>query len=157
MKVRRRARMTALQALFEIDIARHNPEIVVEQRLDYASLPKSGAAFVRQLVFGVLAHQRELDRLIGQYAPEWPVEQLAVIDRNILRLALFELGIVDTPVKVAINEAVELAKIFGSDSSPRFINGVLGSAVAEQEKWVGRLGDSETSAIADGVKRGRET
>ena len=139
VKARRRARVTALQALFEIDIARHNPEVVLEQRLDFAALPESGAAFVRQLVFGVLAHQPELDRLIGQYAPEWPVGQLAVIDRNILRMALFEFGVADTPLKVAINEAVELAKVFGSDSSPRFVNGVLGSAVAQQEKWAPKL------------------
>jgi len=134
--------MTALQALFEIDIARHNPEIVVEQRLDYASLPEGGAAFVRQLVFGVLMHRPELDRIIGHYAPQWPVEQLAVIDRNILRMALFEIGVADTPIKVAINEAVELAKIFGSDSSPRFVNGVLGSAVAQRQQWAKSLADS---------------
>ncbi|MDH7485963.1 MAG: transcription antitermination factor NusB [Anaerolineae bacterium] len=149
MKVRRRARITALQALFEIDIARHHPEVVLEQRLDFAALPESGAAFVRQLVLGVLAHQPELDRLIGHYAPEWPVGQLAVIDRNILRIALFELGVVGTPLKVAINEAVELAKVFGSDSSPRFINGVLGSAVAQWEKWAPKLaaaGETERKA-----------
>jgi len=141
VKVRRRARMTALQALFEIDIARHNPEIVVEQRLEYASLPEGGVAFMRQLVFGVLTYRQELDRLIGRYAPEWPVEQLAIVDRNILRMALFEIGVAGTPFKVAINEAVELAKTFGSDSSPRFVNGVLGSAVAQRWEWVKTLAD----------------
>ena len=72
-----------------------------------------------------------LNDLIAQYAPEWPVDQLAIVDRNILRLALFEIGCSDsdTPPKVVINEAVELAKVFGSDSSPRFVNGVLGSAL----------------------------
>ncbi len=78
----------------------------------------------------------ELNRLIGKYAPEWPVEQLAIVDRNILRMALFELGATEatTPPKVVINEAVELAKLFGSDSSPRFVNGVLGSALAEVQR-----------------------
>jgi len=74
-----------------------------------------------------------LDDLIAKYAPEWPVDQLAIIDRNILRLALWEMSVQsDTPIKVAINEAVELAKLFGSDSAPRFINGVLGSLAERQ-------------------------
>jgi N utilization substance protein B len=80
------------------------------------------------------AYKDELDALIGRYAPEWPVEQIALIDRNILRLAIFEILLQDdTPVKVAINEAVELAKEFGSDSSGRFVNGVLGSLVATEK------------------------
>jgi N utilization substance protein B len=71
-----------------------------------------------------------LDAIIRQYAPEWPLEQVAIVDRNILRIALCELRVMeDAPVKVIINEAVELAKAFGSDSSPRFVNGVLGSAI----------------------------
>jgi N utilization substance protein B len=94
---------------------------------------------MRELVLGVLARQAALDEVIGRYAPEWPVQQLAVIDRNILRMALFELAAADTPLKVAINEAVELAKSFGSDSSPRFVNGVLGSAVATQSQWAPAL------------------
>ncbi len=73
-----------------------------------------------------------MDMLIARYAPEWPLEQMAVIDRNILRIAIFEfIASEETPVKVAINEAVELAKTYGSDSAPRFINGVLGT-LAEQ-------------------------
>ena len=88
---------------------------------------------MRWLVSGVVKYRSELDQLIHKYAPEWPVNQLAVVDRNVLRLALFELGCqqANTPPKVVINEAVELAKAFGSDSSPRFINGVLGSALDE--------------------------
>ena len=78
----------------------------------------------------MLAHRDFLDKIIARYAPEWPVEQMAAIDRNILRIALYEIAQgEDTPVKVAINEAVELAKMFGSDASPRFVNGVLGSVV----------------------------
>ena len=81
-------------------------------------------------------NRQELDRVIAKYAPEWPVDQLAIIDRNVLRLALFELGsrTPTRPAKVVINEAVELAKRFGSDNSPRFINGVLGSALDEIQR-----------------------
>lgn len=133
MKLRHRARAAALQALFEIDCARHNPEIVIEQRLEEAGLPEAGASFARELVHGVRANQQALDALIARYAPEWPVDQIAIIDRNILRMAIYEILMrEDTPTKVAINEAVELAKQFGSDSSGRFVNGVLGSLVAHE-------------------------
>lgn len=133
MKVRHRARIVALQALFEIDCAHHHPAVVIDRLLDDVVLPEAGVGFARWLVDGVTTHQAELDVLIGRYAPEWPVEQIALIDRNILRLAIFEIVMRnDTPVKVAINEAVELAKEFGSDSSGRFVNGVLGSLVATE-------------------------
>ena len=132
MKVRRQARVTALQALFEIDSTEHNPETVLQQRFETKSLPVSGSDFACNLVFGVLEHKSHLDELIQRNAPEWPVEQIAIIDRNILRIAIFEIAIDQgTPLKVAINEAVELAKLFGSDSSPRFINGVLGALVSQ--------------------------
>ena len=133
MKVRHQARVSALQALFEIDCAGHNPTTVIERRLHDVPLPEAGADFARDLVQGVSQHQEELDALVGQYAPEWPVDQIATIDRNILRLAIYEILMRDdTPVKVAINEAVELAKEFGSDSSGRFVNGVLGSLVSAE-------------------------
>ncbi|HXF64586.1 MAG TPA: transcription antitermination factor NusB [Caldilineaceae bacterium] len=130
---RRQARRLAVQALFEIDSVGHLPGPVVDERLAYSDPGEHGAQYLRWLVSGVVRNMDELNRLIAKYAPEWPVDQLAIIDRNILRLALFEIGAQesDTPPKVAINEAVELAKIFGSDSSPRFINGVLGSALDE--------------------------
>ena len=133
MKVRHRARIAALQALFEIDCTAHHPLVVVERRLDEMDLPQPGVEFMRNLVEGVQAHSEEMDRLIGRYAPEWPVDQIAIVDRNILRMAIYEiLYRPDTPTKVAINEAVELAKEFGSDSSGRFVNGVLGSLVATE-------------------------
>ena len=132
VKVRRQARVTALQALFEIDSVSHDPEMVLQRRLEEKSLPPSGSEFARNLVSGVLEHKTHLDELIQKNAPEWPVEQIAIIDRNILRIAIFEIAIDQgTPLKVAINEAVELAKLFGSDSSPRFINGVLGALVSQ--------------------------
>jgi N utilization substance protein B len=133
MKVRHRARIAALQALFEIDCTGHNPTLVIERRIEEGNLPESGAMFARELVLGVNARQEEIDALIGRYAPEWPVDQVAIIDRNVLRISIYEILIRhDTPTKVAINEAVELAKQFGSDSSGRFVNGVLGSLVAKE-------------------------
>jgi N utilization substance protein B len=132
VKVRRQARVTALQALFEIDSVGHDPVMVLQRRLEVKALPPSGSKFARNLVSGVLEHKTYLDELIQENAPEWPVEQIAIIDRNILRIAIFEIAIDQgTPLKVAINEAVELAKLFGSDSSSRFINGVLGTLVSQ--------------------------
>jgi N utilization substance protein B len=133
VKARHRARIAALQALFEIDCAGHSLATVLEHRLQDVGLAEPGTDFARELVLGVDAHQDRLDVLIGRYAPEWPVDQIAIIDRNILRIAIYEILLRDdTPVKVAINEAVELAKEFGSDSSGRFVNGVLGSLVAQE-------------------------
>jgi N utilization substance protein B len=138
IRERRHARQLALQALFEMDVTGHQAGAVIAERLaDWGGAEgdafSQGEPFLRWLVSGVLKHRAELDALIQRYAPEWPVDQLAVVDRNILRLALYELGChdADTPPKVVINEAVELGKTFGGDSSPRFINGVLGSALDE--------------------------
>lgn len=146
MQVRRQARQSALQALYELDITNHPAGDVIACRLEEHPLPPEGEAFLRLLVSGVLRHREQLDALIQQYAPAWPVNQIAIVDRNVLRIALFELsGLTDTPPKVAINEAVELAKTFGSDSSPRFVNGVLGSAVAEGRR-VNLLPEKSASA-----------
>jgi len=128
MKSRTRARSLALQALYEIDLTDHIPGPVLQHRLAEESLPQELADFALQIVVGVLPLRRELDRVIARFAPEWPLEQIAAVDRNILRLACWEFAVQgETPVKVAINEAVELAKVFGSESAPRFVNGVLGS------------------------------
>jgi N utilization substance protein B len=133
MKVRHRARIVALQVLYEVDCAGHKPSPVIEMRLEEADLPQTGADFARELVEGVGAHLQFLDGMIERYAPEWPVDQIAIIDRNVLRISIYEILMhQDTPTKVAINEAVELAKQFGSDSSGRFVNGVLGSLVAKE-------------------------
>jgi len=128
MKTRRRARRVTLETLYEYDIANHPLGEVFEQRLLDNPMEKTGVEFASQLIQGVIKHIEETDDLIAQFAPEWPIDQMAVIDRNILRIAIFEFLIeAETPVKVAINEAVELAKTYGSDSAPRFINGVLGT------------------------------
>ena len=130
MQLRRQARILALQALYELDTTSHQAGDVIAYRLEDTPLPVEGETYLRQLISGVLQHVADLDGLIQHFAPAWPVSQIAVVDRNILRLALFELtGATGTPPKVAINEAVDLAKIFGSDNSPRFVNGVLGSAL----------------------------
>jgi N utilization substance protein B len=130
MQPRRRARGIAIQTLYEIDSVDHAPDLVLNSNLKDSSLSQTAIEFARDLVYGVLTNQEQMDSLIARYAPEWPVDQMAIIDRNILRIAIFELAYEGTtPVKVAINEAVELAKLFGSDSSARFINGVLGTLV----------------------------
>jgi N utilization substance protein B len=128
MKIRRLARQIILEALYEIDIAGHPPGEVLERRLQENTIEEAGIEFAYRLMNGVLEHQDGMDQLIARYAPEWPLDQMAVIDRNVLRIAIYEFLVDDeTPVKVAINEAVELAKLYGSDSAPRFINGVLGT------------------------------
>jgi N utilization substance protein B len=132
MTTRRQARCLTLEVLYEADIANHSPHDVMERRLLEQDLDAGGVKFANKLMDGVLKFQKAMDNLISRYAPEWPLDQMAVVDRNILRIAIFEFLIDDeTPVKVAINEAVELAKVYGSDSAPRFVNGVLGS-LAEQ-------------------------
>lgn len=135
MQPRRRARILATQALFEIDIAKHEPRAVLRQRLAETPLPPGGGEFAETLVLGVQAHKPQMDAVIEKIAPDWPIDQVAVVDRNILRLAIFELLAGETPDKVVINEAVELAKLFGSDSSRRFINGVLGTLVRNRDQY----------------------
>ena len=133
MKSRTRARSIALQALYEIDVVGHLPGVVLEERLAEAELEADLHEFARAIVVGVAPLFETLDRFIAVHAPEWPLDQVAVIDRNILRIALWEFAVYgETPIKVAINEAVELAKEYGSDSTPRFVNGVLGSLAARQ-------------------------
>jgi N utilization substance protein B len=135
MKPRTRARSTALQALYEIDLTGHSPGLVWEQRVAEEALDDTLAEFARQIVMGVWPIASTLDWFIAEHAPEWPLDQVAIIDRNILRIALWEFAVYcKTPIKVAINEAVELAKVYGSDSTPRFVNGVLGSLAQRQNE-----------------------
>ncbi len=135
MKARTRARAVALQALYEIDMAGHPPQLVINYRLSDNDLNENMAKFVGQITLGVWPIVNQLDQFIAEHAPEWPLDQVATVDRNILRIALWEFAVNENiPIKVAINEAVELAKVFGSDSSPRFINGVLGSLATRQNE-----------------------
>jgi N utilization substance protein B len=149
MKARRKARTVALQALYEIDCTDHGAGLVVDQRLAEQPLPDDLAAFAHRLVSGVLAQAAALDDVIQRFAPEWPLDQMAVIDRNILRIAIWEFAADQrTPIKVAINEAVELAKLYGSDSAPRFINGVLGALAARQAEIAALFGGPAPAADA---------
>src|SRR5688572_25747607 len=135
MKPRTRARSLALQVLYEVDMANHPPGDIYKSRLEETPLTDELSEFARQIIFGVIPLTHRLDEVIAKYAPEWPLDQIAAIDRNILRMALWEFAVShDTPVKVAINEAVELAKHYGSDSAPRFINGVLGALADHQHE-----------------------
>ena len=124
--------MVTLQVLYELDSSEHNLETVLSTYHDDIALPKTARTFSRNLVAGVLAHREEIDKIIETFAPSWPVHQMATVDRNILRIAIYEIRFGGrTPPKVAINEAVESAKIFGADGTPKFVNGVLGSVMEE--------------------------
>jgi N utilization substance protein B len=125
---RRQARVAALQTLYEVDIARHDPEEALARNAESLRLSPEALAFAEELLRGTLARLEEIDAAIAAAAPEWPLSQMARIDKNTLRLAIYEiLYNTAVPAKAAINEAVELAKQFGGDASSRFVNGVLGA------------------------------
>ena len=126
--------MAALQSLYAADVRGNFAGSSVEWLADEEQLPERAMAFAQELVEGVAARSQALDQVIQQFAPVWPVAQLAPVDRNILRIAILELlHNLETPDKTAINEAVELAKVFGSDNSSKFVNGVLGSVIGNRE------------------------
>ena len=133
---RHKIRKLALQILYEVDSVGHPPEAVLARVIEAnPDVDEVGVDYLRRLVLGTLHLSEQLDDWIASTAPQWPVDQLAVIDRNLLRIALWEMAVSDeTPMKVAINEAVEIAKQYGSDSSPRFVNGVLGSLAERQHE-----------------------
>ncbi len=130
MKSRTKARSIALQVLYEVDLCGHQPGLVLAEHFERLKIDDDLKNFISQIVSGVVEYQQTLDEFIGDFAPDWPLDQVAVIDRNLLRIALWEIAVYEkTPVKVAINEAVELAKLYGSDGTARFINGVLGGFI----------------------------
>ncbi len=131
---RRSARQFALQALYEIDLVAHPVGDVLTALFSEGEITPRVRTYTQQLVAGVLKHRNMLDQYIQSHAPEWPLDQVAIVDRNLLRIALYEFTMEEIPVKVAINEAVELAKRYGSDSAPRFVNGVLGALVPRQDE-----------------------
>jgi len=138
MAQRHLARSIALQTIFEWDFSRSQGDVEVDSLID-KNIKEFGSGlddknFVKCLVDGVKTNQPELDKIIEKAAPEWPIEQISPVDRNVLRLGLFELlfgNRQEVPPKVAINEAIELAKTFGGESSGRFVNGVLGTVYRE--------------------------
>ncbi len=129
-------RMIALQTLYEYEFRVQledrwaNASEILKRNLERYKSSIDDVAFIERLVDGVLARETEIDDKLRPLAPEWPIEQIARIDRAVLRLGLFELvySVDKVPHKVVINEAVELAKAFGSDNSGKFVNGVLGTA-----------------------------
>jgi N utilization substance protein B len=130
---RRAARTKALQALFAIDLGRMDPQQAVIE-IATADLPAQEAGFVRQLVLGTTAVTSELDAIINKYAVGWRLERMAAVDRNILRLALYEmLYCPEIPSNITINEAIELAKIYSDEEAGKFINGLLDSARKDEE------------------------
>ncbi len=142
------ARRVALQTLYEVDSAGHAIEIVLQQQLAAHVLTEKTRSYLQQLVMGVMENRQRLDKAIQQFAPEWPLEQVAIIDRNILRLAIYEFAIfLRTPVGVAIDEAVELGKLFGAEGTPRFINGVLG-ALADDPLALQQLLENGTEKLS---------
>lgn len=130
---RRRSRILAFQVLFEAE--QHSRDIteVLDTRIAESSLSEDGAAFVRDLVNGVSAKRTDIDHVIERHAPAFPLDDMAPVDRNVLRLAIYEVLFDNrgAPLRVAINEAVEIAKGYGSESSGRFVNGVLGAVALE--------------------------
>ena len=125
---RRRARTLALQTLYAVNSSGHSAEEVANQLLADENLSEDNTNFTRQLVSGVIQNKDRIDEHIKRFAPAWPIDQIPAVDRSILRLAILEILFDNkVPVKVAINEAVELAKAFGSDNSSKFVNGVLGA------------------------------
>ena len=128
---RRKARAIALQALYEFDTVGHELAAVINRLLAEEELSEENSSFISELVKGVIQNKQQIDQYIQKFAPAWPIAQIPLIDRNVLRLAIFEILFDNkVPVKVSINEAVELAKSFGGDNSSRFVNGVLGSISA---------------------------
>ena len=126
----RRGRVLALQVLYEADVTGHRWGDSLRVHAEAVHAPKPVTAFAEECVAGVLEAMQAIDEVIRRYARAWPLDQVSAVDRNILRIGLYELRPgSSTPPKVAINEAIELAKEFGGEGSPRFVNGVLGAAV----------------------------
>lgn len=130
---RRKARETALQALFQLDFNKMGKEAAMEAVLEESG-NAGGAGYMRLLVEGVLEYLAEIDQIIAEHSHDWKVERMAGVDRNIVRIAVYEMKFSQEEItpNIVINEAVELAKTFGSDKSPRFINGIL-DAISKKE------------------------
>jgi N utilization substance protein B len=127
--LRRKGREIALQVLYQIEVTKINPTLALETYKKYLNIEEEKAfAFGEELVKGVLTHKNLIDSYIQKYSPDWPIERMNLTDKNILRLAIYEFFYrPEIPPIVSINEAVELAKIYGTDDSPAFVNGILDS------------------------------
>ena len=152
MSNRHLARTIALQTLYQWDF-RGQPnqgvDVIVKTNLQEFAPQFDDKGFIQNLVDGVIEHQAEIDKLITEYAPEWPLDQITMVDRNVLRIGIQELKFDnDIPEKVAINEAIELAKAFGGESSGKFVNGVLGSIYKDILAKSGQADESEKVATS---------
>ena len=135
LKERTYLRGIALQSLYEHDLSDHNISDILANRFEAVERSDDAKQFVTQLTLGVLENKEQLDGMIEKYAVDWPIDQIAAIDRNIIRIAAYEFAVSEqTADKVAINESVELAKTFGSETAPKFVNGVLGSIADNLKK-----------------------
>lgn len=140
MASRHLSRSIAMQSLYEWDFSGKKPDIlekIVEKNIKEFGPGLQDKDFIWQLIKGVVSNISNIDKIIEKAAPEWPIDQITIIDRNVLRIGLYELlygNKEEVPPKVAINEAIELAKSFGGESSGKFINGVLGTVYKEIEK-----------------------
>jgi len=127
---RRLARQTAFQTLYQIDITGDSVEQALQNPLDETLLEQTDQEFANSLVRGVVVHLSEIDNLLERFTKDWKIDRMSLVDRNILRLALYEITqLGDVPVSVSVNEAVELAKKYSDETAAKFINGVLGSVV----------------------------
>ena len=128
------ARLAALQALYEVSAVAHDPDEAFDNAVAALGVTRQAAEFARRIVHGVLSFKEQIDEPLSELAPSWPVHQMAIVDRNILSMAFYEIMFGgETPPIVAINEAVALARAFGADNSPRFVNGVLGALMERVE------------------------
>jgi N utilization substance protein B len=144
------ARRIALQVLYELDSTTHQPATVVDMRLRAQAMEKKVANYVQVLVNGVLSHREPIDDVIRQHAREWPLEQVAIVDRNILRMAIFEFAVAKTtPVGAAIDEAVGLARVFGAENAMSFVNGVLGKLADDLEHLRATLATTHTELLEE--------
>jgi len=139
MSSRHLSRSIAMQSLYEWDFSDKSSDLekITERNIKEFGPGLEDPGFIWQLVTGVIQHLQEINGIIEKAAPEWPIEQITIVDRNVLRIGLYELLYGDkaaVPPKVAINESIELAKSFGGESSGKFINGVLGTVFKEIEK-----------------------
>lgn len=143
------ARRIALQVLYEVDSAHHPAGEVIARHLQaHKDATRKVRSYLQELVIGTVGNLERLDHVVHHYAPEFPIEQIAIVDRNILRMAIYEFAVANrVPVGVAIDEAVELAKLFGAENTHRFINGVLGALAdapeATQELLNKNQGDTQ--------------
>jgi N utilization substance protein B len=133
MGKRRAARELALKVLFQIDVGKLPPEEVLETSFEQVPVEPEEQAYVAEVVRGTLAHLPELDEIIGSLAAGWKLDRIANVDKNVLRLALYEIGHrEDIPPSVSVNEAIEIAKKYSTEDSGKFVNGILGSYLRQR-------------------------